>query len=453
MSRFSFRLNLLMVPLVVSACGGGGSDLGGPLTTDVSNSAPTIGNTVASTNPVSPVLSNPPKEFETISTKSGIASCEIALSPMDFNSDAGFTFNQANQEQSFLAQLNHLRCLGGLSLISRNRQLDLAAQNHANFSLLNNSVVHDQVPGQPGFTGAEPGDRMAFAQFPSVAGTNAKGESVTQPNSWGEVVSKTGASSLEAFDGLTAAIYHRFVMLSAQFDEAGISLKTAANGTDMVTVVDFASTRNLQTSKTIHYPAAGQKNIPISFNSDYETPDPIPGAAFVGYPISVNSNRGSTLSITKFELRRASDNSVVDAFIRGKSNLAQVVSDVHLDSSEAFLAAKQILKPDTEYKVSFVGTVTEANSASKPVAIDWSFTTAPAQAIVQAETTKLTVGKFSRIKLSGCGSTYSWRYTAGLKATVVSSSWMQIQPIATGPQWVEVTDACGSAERVDFTVQ
>ncbi len=436
------RLATLALSLSVAACGGGGS--GGSSgstssTSDLTNAAPSIGTSLP---PISSAETSA-AFFDSVVPKNGVAGCDVNLAPMQFSPELGFTFNEQTQEQNFLLQLNQLRCLGGLPQMVRNRNLDNAADNHADYSLTYNTVAHEQVKGQNGFSGVSPGDRMNAALFPSVGG---------QPNAWGEVVSRTGVSASEAFDGLTAAIYHRFVMLSPQFDEAGISLKPSANGSDMVAVVDFASTKTLNASGLIRYPAQGQLNVPTSFNSDYETPDPIAGAAFVGYPISIQSNRGTTLNIQQFELRRASDSKLVEAYVRGTGPGAEAIADTHLSSNEAFLAAKQVLEPGTIYQVTFTGTIKTSN-AIEATRLQWTFSTAAAQPLAVAESSKLALGKYARVKLAGCGSTYSWRYTAGLKANVVNSSWMQIQPTALGAQWVEVTDACGTKQRLDFTVQ
>jgi uncharacterized protein YkwD len=432
------RIATLVLSLGVAACGGGGGSAS--TTTDLSNAVPSIGTSVP---PVSAPDTNTPL-FDSVVTKSGIAGCDVSLAPMEFSAESGFIFNEQTQEQNFLTQLNQLRCFGGLPQVVRNRLLDNAADNHAAYSLNYNTVAHEQTKGQQGYSGVTPGDRMNAALFPSVDG---------QPITWGEVVSRTGVSASEAFDGLTAAIYHRFVMLSPQFDEAGISLKPAANGSDMVAVVDFASTKTLTANSLIRYPAQGQQNVPVSFNSDYETPDPIAGAAFVGYPVSVQSNRGTSLTIQNFELRRVSNGALVQAYVRGTGPGADAIADSHLSNNEAFLAAKQALEPATTYQVTFVGTVKSASGAVEATRLQWSFTTAAAQPLAIAQSSKLSLGKYAPVKLAGCGSTYSWRYTAGLKASVVNSSWMQIQPTALGAQWVEVTDACGTKQRLDFTVQ
>ncbi len=456
-SQFSSITLLVSISALVSACGGGGSG-SSTSPTNLSNTTPNIVTSTSpttdipatsTTTPSTPAVSN---ALDSAFTKSGITTCDVAITSLQFTVNAGFVFDRAMQEKGFLTQLNHIRCLAGLGAISRNTQLDQAAENHADYSLINNSVTHEQSVGLANFSGVQPGDRMFKANYPSVS-YQGNGAMVSQPQAWGEVLSKTGASATEAFEGLTAAIYHRFVMLNAQFDEVGISLKPATSGMEMITVADFASTKILSVTAPIQYPAPGQTNVPISFNSDYETPDPIEGASFVGYPISVHSPVGSTLTVQKFELRRASDNQLVESYVRGSGTAAGMVADTHLSKNESFLASKQILEANTQYKVMFVGSVKAINGTVEPSNLQWIFTTAAALPLAQVETSQLKLGQFSRVKLAGCGSTYSWRYTSGLNARVVSSEWMQVQPTASGAQWVEITDACSKTVRIDFTVQ
>jgi uncharacterized protein YkwD len=431
--------------VVLSGCGGGGGSEPAATATTTSLSATTSATSInaAVQTPVdtSAAIASvaPSTSFKALDA--GIPGCQAPDSKLQFSAQNGFSFNQQDQETEFTELLNYLRCLAALPALTRADTLDVAAQKHADYAIANGTVSHDQISGKVAFSGAAPGIRMGNAGFATTGTSN-------QPAAWGEVVSKTGSSARESFEGLTAAIYHRFVMLSPQFNQVGVGLKQAPGTTDMLTVADYAATTAIKSDRVIAFPAADQINVPTSFNSDYETPDPIAGASFVGYPVSVQADRGTQLQVTSFTIRKAGTTTNLDAYVRGLGAEA----DTHMESHTAFLATKAILQAGTKYEVNFVGTSSK-DGVSKKVNLTWTFTTAGQQELAIAETTTPAVNQFIRVKLNGCGSTYKWQYTSGLEVTVYSSQWMQIKPVRTGAQWVEITDSCGAVKRVEFTVK
>jgi uncharacterized protein YkwD len=444
---YALRKNVGMLALaltVLNGCGGGGGSE--PNATTTSLSASTGATTInAATQPAAvdtaTVAAAIPTTASFKNLEAGIPGCQSPESKLQFSSQSGFSFNQQDQETEFTELLNYLRCLAALPALTRVDTLDNAAQKHADYSIANGTVAHDQIAGNLGFTGAAPGIRMGNAGYSTVATTN-------QPAAWGEVVSKTGSSARESFEGLTAAIYHRFVMLSPQFNQVGVGLKQTPGTNDMLTVADYAASTAIKTDRIVAFPAAEQINVPTSFNSDYETPDPIAGTSFVGYPISVQADRGTQLQISSFTIRKVGESKNLEAYVRGIGAEA----DTHMESHTAFLATKAILQAGTKYEVNFVGT-TSKDGVSKSVNLTWAFTTVGQQELAIAETTTPAVNQFVRVKLNGCGSTYKWQYTSGLEVTVYSSQWMQIKPVRTGPQWVEIVDSCGAVKRVEFTVR
>ncbi len=436
------KLLCLFSLTVLSACGGG-SDASNPSseaaqTATIAASVSTTPNDLAQGPVVASKLSFTPLD-------AGIQACVAPDSQIQFSSDTGFTYSQAIQEEAFLQMINYLRCLGigpGNSVV-RSSQIDVAAYQHAAYSLSNNSVTHTEIPKTPGFVGLNPGARIGTTGYPTLANKN-------EPYAWGEVLAKTGSLAQESFDGLTAAIYHRFVMLSPQFTSAGIGLRRNPINNEMISVVDFAATASVTTNALVVYPADGQKNVPVAFNSDYETPDPAPDAMFIGYPISLQTDRGTNLNLGTLELSKKATGEVIDAYVKGFGN-AQV--DGNLESHQAFIAAKKPLDFDTEYQVKMTGTVT-GNGATNQVQIKvWTFRTVAKQALAIAENNLLGINQFARVKLAGCDSKYTYNYTSGLDVSIVSAGWMQIKGLAKGAQWVEVSDNCGQQQRVNLTVQ
>jgi uncharacterized protein YkwD len=423
----------IAVTLVLNGCGGGGSSL--PASTGSSVTA-----TVAAAQ--SSTVDFQAQTADLNPKSAGISACVDPQDSSEFSSTTGFSYNATSQTQVLESLLNHARCLAGVPALARHQALDVAASNHANYSVLNASATHTESSALAGFTASNPGERMSASGYSSFSAQRA------EPYQWGEVLARTGPVAREAHEGLMSAIYHRLAMLSPQVAHAGLALHTTADTKEMVSVIDMAASTDLRMGGLIAYPAAGQLHVPVAFNSDLELPDPFPAQGFVGYPISVQSDRGSVLQVSKFELRD-SQQQIVPAYLRAKTAnpTSGVQADTQLDSSEAFLSAAAALTPSTLYTVRFEGTLDGV-----PVVKTWSFSTEASKALATAENNALTINAFTRVRIEGCSGAYSWRFTNGLQVSMFSTSWMQVRALSKGMQWIEVSDTCGNKQRIDFQV-
>nr|WP_315222757.1 CAP domain-containing protein [uncultured Duganella sp.] len=255
--------------------------------------------------------------------------------------------------------LNYRRAQVGLSVLSRNSQVDTAALGHSNYLRLNNTVSHDQTVGAPGFTGVNLTNRLSAA-----------GYALTGGYAIGEVISATtDTSGFYQAEELITAIYHRFVMFEPVFKEVGTGATTVSGGYTYFTA-DLTATNGLGAGigagKLVNYPVNNQTNVPINFLSDTESPDPVPNQNDVGYPISVHADSG-----------RGGAGVVVRSFTvapRGGSALSTLLlssaTDSRTTSSAAAIIPLAPLRRGTVYDVSFDGSV---NGVAAPRT--WSFTT------------------------------------------------------------------------------
>ncbi|USX26707.1 CAP domain-containing protein [Oxalobacteraceae bacterium OTU3CINTB1] len=255
--------------------------------------------------------------------------------------------------------LNYRRAQLGLSVLSRNSQVDTAALGHSNYLRLNNTVTHEQIVGAPGFTGATLTNRLSAAGYGLVGG-----------RAIGEVISATtNTSGFYQVEELITAIYHRFVMFEPVFKEVGTGATTVSGGYTYFTA-DLTATNGLGAGigagRLVNYPISNQTNVPTSFSSNTESPDPVPNQDLVGYPVSVHADSG-----------RGGAGVVVRSFTiapRGGSALNTLLLSSATDSRTSSAGAAIIplapLRRGTVYDVSFDGTV---NGVAAPRT--WSFTT------------------------------------------------------------------------------
>jgi uncharacterized protein YkwD len=303
----------LLAALVLTACGGGGSDTAAPATASAS------AHSTLAQEPNAPQATG------------------------DTSTD-GFNWFNFRRKQM------------GLDEVGRNRLLDAAAQGHSDYQRLNDTITHTQIRDRAGFTGETVLDRL-----------NAAGYTFTQSRyGYGEVIAAIGGTSgFYAAEGLIDAIYHRFVIFEPMFTEAGSGTGTVPNGYTYFTT-KFAANGlgpGLGQGRVALYPFADQQNVPEIFYSDREVPDPMPNQNEVGYPISVHADATATVTVESFTVSP-----------RGGAPLSTRLltsgTDGDTSASVAAIVPYAVLSAKTTYDVRFVGTVD-----GTPVDRAWSFTT------------------------------------------------------------------------------
>lgn len=261
-----------------------------------------------------------------------------------------------NTASDGFAWFNYRRNQVGLSTLTRNSIIDQAALGHSNYQRLNNTVSHDQVAGNPGFTGQTLLNRL-----------NNAGYFFTGARAYGEVISAAGErDGFYHAEELIAAIYHRFVVFEPLFREMGTGAATNASNYTYFTT-DFSANNGygpgLGRGNLVTYPVNNQTAVPPNFLSDSESPDPVPNQNEVGYPVSVHADNTSTITVNSFTVRP-----------RGGAELATRLLSKAVDGETPKSAAAIIpltrLAAGTTYDVSFSGTVDGST-----VTRSWSFTT------------------------------------------------------------------------------
>ena len=323
--RFAAFSGAIALSLLLSACGGGSS----------------------STTPA-PVAFVPPPQL-------GANTSAPLASPGDAVPAPAFTGDTATDGY---AQFNYRRQQMGLAAVSRNGNINAAAQGHSNYQYVNDVITHVQTVGNPGFTGKEVLDRLTAAQY---AFTDPAGYA------YGEVISASGdLSGANNAEDLITAIYHRFVIFEPKFREAGAAkVGVSRTGYNYFTV-DFAANGlrgGVGPGQIGVYPFPGQSGVVTLFNNHQESPDPVPSQNGVGYPVSVHADIDAALTVSQFSIQP-----------RGRAALAVKLlshaTDAETPASAAAIVPLTTLEPGTTYDVLFTGTVS-GNNVSRV----WSFTT------------------------------------------------------------------------------
>jgi hypothetical protein len=230
---------------------------------------------------------------------------------------AGPAQGLAEEPAEVIASLNRIRASAGLVPFDHQPLLDRAALNHARYLSEQRTDGHGETPGRAGYTGADLHERARAVGY--------------KPSQVGENVATGSADAQESLDRLMSAIYHRIGFLSFELDEAGMgSFPRAEGGRSYVyamggsgaALAEFcrrpdptallggpgryvevcpgglkvkaeafealqaaAARRN---PRLIVWPPRDGRNLPVTFSG--ERPNPLPGRAMSGYPLSVHFN-------------------------------------------------------------------------------------------------------------------------------------------------------------------
>jgi uncharacterized protein YkwD len=254
--------------------------------------------------------------------------------------------------------INFRRTQIGIPVMTQNGMIDSAALSHSEYQKLNDVVSHEEIAGNPGFTGVDLLARLTTAGYRFNANNNY---------AYGEVISATSNNSgAYMVDELITAIYHRFVIFEPMFKELGTGSATTAKGYTYLTS-DFASNNGygpgIGRGAVVIWPYNGQVGVTPNFFSDNEAPDPVAGVNEVGYPVSVHADITATLTVQSFTLRPRGG-----AVLPVK--LLKLDVDAHTPKSAAAIVPLIVLQPATVYDVAFTGT-----ADTVPVSKNWSFTT------------------------------------------------------------------------------
>jgi len=238
-------------------------------------------------------------------------------------------------------RLNGYRALVEAVPVRLHAAIITAAQNHANYYLLNHNDpgawtygYHGEVEGKPGYTGKWPLDRMQAAGYPSYGGS--------------EVMHFLGDPA-QSVDDWIGSVFHRVIALDPDQHDTGYG-----HGAEpAVDVMDFgtgpldAGLWGPALPYPQAYPTDGQTDIPRSWEAN-EIPDPLPPGASrpVGYPFTLQGIHG-TLVGTWAEMRDGNNNVVA---------IHPNPSDCSTFNCYAVIAVSP-LQPNTTYTVHVVGTV------------------------------------------------------------------------------------------------
>lgn len=251
---------------------------------------------------------------------------------------------------------NFRRQQAGLARLARSSTIDRAAVDHATYQQSHNLVTHLQTPGLAGYTGVTAEARLRAVGYVFSGHAYADGEVIAA------LATRDGFA---AADSLLSAIYHRFTILEPAFSEAGTGAATRPNGYTWLTinVVVNGAPGGLGAGRFITWPLAQQQNVRLSFFSDQETPDPVPGRDEVGYPVSVHADMGAIVRVKRFTLRPQGGPGL-------PVRLLTADNDLETPASAAAIIPLSPLGIATTYEVVFEGTVDGV-----AVSRSWSFST------------------------------------------------------------------------------
>ncbi|MEY4515704.1 MAG: hypothetical protein RL180_50 [Pseudomonadota bacterium] len=306
-------------------------------------------------------------------------------------------YAQDSVQRTVFSLINAQRSQCHFGTLNQHVALDLAATNHAKYLVFNGfSTAHDEVAGQPLFTGLTPQAQALSAGYsanPDAFSAQLVTVSDLIPNSDAAQLAAWKTSQAEqSVRSLLSAPYHLSgMMVGAR--ELGIAqvLSTdvpnaPANRLAFNLFLASATGAGIQQApdtQVSSYPCAGVTGTQTGlFN---ENPNPIPNASgssslSAGQPVLIHAPVGQVLTISDYVMTNANDVAVTAALLthaNPQHNPSGFPADANaqLASNEAVILPLAPLTANTTYHVVVNGT-RKAGTAS-PVAfqLDFRFTT------------------------------------------------------------------------------
>ncbi|MBI4953305.1 MAG: CAP domain-containing protein [Myxococcales bacterium] len=192
-----------------------------------------------------------------------------------------------------LAEVDAFRNLVGLAPIDFVAALNHASQAHSDYCAAapgNCPNWHDEVPGNPGFTGADFGTRAQAAGYTGSASFE---------------VMASGVGPVGAVRMWVDSVYHRTPFVSPAIHEAGYGGSTAFD------TMDFGCCGPADPTFVTNYPVHGQTGVTSSFGGNEGPEPPVPPSGWPsGSIVSVVFPPSGAVSVTKHELYDAACNPV-----------------------------------------------------------------------------------------------------------------------------------------------
>lgn len=327
------------VAAALTGCGGGGG-----------SSAPTTSTPVA-TIPA-------PVPTPTVST--------VQLA--DLQAAAPAAYPAGSVQATAFNEFNAFRAVEGLGPVHQNANIDIAAKNHAAYVQTNQSGAdaHHEIAGNPGFTGAEPGDRVIAAGYASIYTT--------------EVIAFEGIQ-MTSVQTLLSTVYHRNAMMTQGLTDVGIAPGND-NGPTYIDAGYIKQQKNAGDYVGV-FPYDKQTGVPMTHHT--EAPNPFYQefdmtlanvCTKTSYPISIATETSTILKVTSFTVTPEGQSAPLD--VRLMTHDSNDQNKLYLNANVAFIVGKAPFTPGTKYIVHFVGTAGgKATGTANGLAIDktWTFTT------------------------------------------------------------------------------
>ncbi|HEX3606523.1 MAG TPA: tetratricopeptide repeat protein [Candidatus Dormibacteraeota bacterium] len=251
-----------------------------------------------------------------------------------------------------LAEVNRARLAAGMAPVTLDAGLSQSADSHCFYWLANNALpqvadlgIHQETPGQPGFTGVRAGDRAYAAGF--------RGGGIYE-----DITHRGGATA--AVSDWVDSIYHRFPIVRPELRTIGYADCTI--GPLPMEDMEFGmGPPPARTTPPVLVPADGQNGVPTTF-LDNELPDPLPKGAprNAGFPVTATFPGGASVRLVGLSLRDAA----------GAEVPAYTLSPTADDENSACLLPRSPLKPGSHYTAT-LSAVVDGQSLVRT----WSFVT------------------------------------------------------------------------------
>ncbi len=342
--------SVLLLSLVLTACGGGGGSGSSPSLASATAGSETIPAPAPAPTPA-PAPAPAPTPTDPVTPPPSPVACMPGDAPQ--------------MRAAAFSLVNVVRTAVGLPQFARLPAFDGIAQAHAQYVVANGSSGGGETAGQPCFTGVDLAARLNAAGITvnELPGTRPRSEIVIAY----ELPDSNELPTWDVVNNTLHTLYGRMFLLDPRVQQVGLGFSAPTPGSRRAMVLNTAVLSAgvpAAADSWVVWPRDGATGLPPRMPTS--SMKPLEAGVTEGYPISLHAM--AAVQVSRFVLTNASDGSAIAATVLTQAN----DRNGYLTQNEVALVPQAPLAAGTAYRVELDGT-----AGVTPVHLIWTFTTAP----------------------------------------------------------------------------
>lgn len=242
--------------------------------------------------------------------------------------------------KNIFEEINSLRTSVGIKPLLFDEELSILAKKHSIYLISEKELSHEENNiSSPNFIGKKLEDRVLKLGLEN------------KYKYFNEIIT-FNFNPLYSVSKFKEAIKHRHVLLNNSFTHIGISIEKDKDNNFLTNIV-FSSNEKNKDNYFYTYPYSKEQNVPLFFDSDKESPDPLKEEHIVGFPYTVYFN-SEYLEILKCDINEyGKDDVYLNKIILKENNKVSFIPFKTLKFNEEYIVNCNVKNKSTNKELNY----------------------------------------------------------------------------------------------------